>query len=150
MDLEMVVEIAAILSGLGGLAVAVFTYRHQVRLERSTAEALEKAEQRLQPANLDLELRLEGTSSVMLVVRNLGPHAARNVEIEGRLDRGGYQRLRSWPSMAPGSEQALIVPQPGYRIMAGNTHFDTLVSWEDGVGEHQQRPFVATRRTPDR
>jgi hypothetical protein len=147
--LEAVGVIAGVIFGAAALVVSVLTLRDQRDTKRKADRALVAAEEQSRHAHLDFELRREATHSVMLVVHNLGPHAARDVEIEGLLDIGEYTRFARFPVISPLAEQAWIVPQPGYYIIGGTSEFKIRVSWEDGAGRHEGVDFLATRRIPD-
>jgi hypothetical protein len=150
---EATIETAGVIAGMVfgavALVVSVFTYVDQRSTKKKADRALDAAAEQSRHAHLDFELRREATSSVMLVVHNLGPHRADQVEVEGLLDNGGFNRFARFPVIAPLASGARIVPQPGYYVIAGNSEFTVRATWEDGAGRHEQVEFVATRRIPD-
>jgi hypothetical protein len=100
-----------------------------------------------------VELRLDpsdpAATAVVVVIRNLGPHDANDVVVEGRVATGHHRRLAKVPVVPAAHEQVLAVPA-GYDVGTGagtaTEYLDVRLGWHDGEGVHPAEHRLATRR----
>ena len=110
-----------------------------------------------------MELRLDPSdptaTAVVVVIRNLGPHDAKDVVVEGRVATGHYRRLAKVPVVPAAHERFLAVPA-GYDVgvvtgtgagagagtRTATEYLDVRLGWRDGEGVHPAEHRLATRR----
>ena len=134
-------------AGLAGYVHVLLDYRRQEHARRSPPPGA---------AHLDVELRLDpgdpAATAVVVVIRNLGPHDAKDVVVEGRVASGQYRRLAKLPVLPAAHEQVVAVP-PGYEVGTSTgtspEYLDVRLGWHDGEGVHPaEHRLATTRRLP--